>query len=79
MAVLLLLIGLDLAVLVLIMWLVTREPHKEYKGNHPYVVADRDAAQRALQTVEPAEPVVITEPEIVAESAEPEEQRAENA
>lgn len=51
MGVMILLIIVNLAVMVLIMWLVMHEPHKEYKGNHPFVVAERET--RRLQSVEP--------------------------
>lgn len=47
MAVLVLLILIDLLVVALIMWAVKTEPHRQLKGNHPFVVAERDAAQKA--------------------------------
>jgi hypothetical protein len=56
-AVLILLILVDLAVVGIIMWAVVREPHRELKGNHPFVVAERDAAAK-LKAVEPAAPPV---------------------
>lgn len=47
MAVLILLILLDLLVVVLIMWAVKTEPHRQLKGNHPFVLAEREAAKQA--------------------------------
>jgi hypothetical protein len=61
MAVLLLLILLDLAVMGVIIWAVVREPHRELKGNHQWVIADREAAAK-LKSVEPAAPVAETTP-----------------
>ena len=60
MPVLILLILVDLAVVVLIMWAVVREPHHEITKEHPFVIAAREAAQKA-QSVPAAAPAATSE------------------